>query len=107
MSDDLTFSVARMSAFFVDHDDGSQSRYDVDVIDAKAARRRYVAWFMPFDGEAEVITPTLAEADDVSAFSWPSFADACDACRKHYKFRHAVSMAPAGPVSVDADGAPV
>lgn len=93
MSDDLTFSTTRWTAVADD------ARYQVEIDHVGDI----IAWYMPkCDDPYDLLTT------DVGSVCWPTLDAAIEACRKHHAQRtDAVSMAPAGPVSVDGDGAPV
>lgn len=93
MSNGLTFSAIGFRAYV------ELGFYDVDhrVDDV------WAAWFMPrYPARPEQILDPTGE-------HWPTRDAAIEACRKHYalRTRNDVSMAAAGPVSVDADGSPV
>lgn len=92
MSDDLVFSAIGFRAHV------ALGYYDVD----HRVDDEWAAWFLPrYPGRPEMIFDPLGN-------NWPTRDAAIEACRKHHALRvGAVSMAPAGPVSVDADGAPV
>jgi hypothetical protein len=89
MSDDLTFSAVVFRA----HVQGG-GYYEVGD--------NWAAWVPTYPCSPEMVY-------DPSGEHWPGRRTAAiEACRKHNVQRMgAVSMAPAGPVSVDADGAPV
>jgi hypothetical protein len=91
MSDDLTFSAIGFRAHV------AHGFYDVD----RRVGDEWAAWFLPrYPKSPEMIK-------DPSGEHWPTREAAIDACRTHNAQRMgAVSMAPAGPVSVDANGAP-
>jgi hypothetical protein len=93
MSDDLTFSASRWTAFVRDE------RYAVEevIYPFKDSRRvRFYSWNVGACGKHTLVGDFVTRED------------AIEACREHHAARvGGVSMAPAGPVSVDGDGAPV
>lgn len=73
--------------------------YDVEQCDGE-----WWAWFFPRGPLHEKSVEIL----DPRGNNWPTRDAAIEACRRHHALRTgAVSMADAGPVSVDGDGAPV
>jgi hypothetical protein len=91
MSDDLTFVAVEFRAEVIG------GAYDVETV-----HDEWWAWFFPKGaGRTEEILDPLGK-------NWPTKAHAIEACRKHHALRtSSMSIAVAGPVSVDADGAPV